>query len=363
MSNRLKYHFEPSKGWINDPNGLVYFKGKYHAFFQHYPYAPKWGQMHWGHAISEDLIHWEELPIALYPDQSYDDGGGCYSGSAVVKDEVLYLFYTSVSQELGQTQSMATSLDGIHFEKYCGNPIIETFPLEGSKEFRDPKVSLIGDTYYMVCGTGKEDVGKIVMYTSKDLYHWDYSGVLLEGSQYGNVIECPDLFQYKDKFILMFSQMAKVSHATMFVYGDFDGKTFTPISYHTPEAGPHFYAPQTFLDEKGRRIVIAWLYSWDRKVEEGVEYVGALTIPREILIKEEKICLFPVSEAEGLLASEDPLIIMEDNKLKIPSQQFEMELHIAEEIREMAILKDTKTIEIFLNGGEESITYWLETNL
>jgi beta-fructofuranosidase len=215
----------------------------------------------------------------------------------------------------------------------------------------------------MVCGTGKEDVGKIVMYTSKDLFHWDYSGVLLEGSQYGNVIECPDLFQYKDKFILMFSQMGKVSHAIMFVYGDFDGRTFTPISYHTPEAGPHFYAPQTFLDEKGRRIIIAWLYSWDKKVEEGIEYAGALTIPREIFMKEGEICMFPVREAEGLLVSEDSFLQIEDKKLKIPSLQFEIELNLVEEIKEVAILKDTKTIEIFLNGGEESITYWFDTNL
>ena len=107
---RLMYHFEPQKGWMNDPNGLVYFKGQYHAFFQHNPNPPqdgpiRWGcgLVHWGHAVSEDLIHWEELPIALYPDQDYENKGGCYSGSAIEKDGRLYLFYTSVSHELGQT--------------------------------------------------------------------------------------------------------------------------------------------------------------------------------------------------------------------------------------------------------------------
>ena len=102
---------------MNDPNGLVFFNGKYHAFFQHYPHAPHWGQMHWGHAVSDDLIHWEEKDIALFPDQDYENDGGCFSGSAIVKDDILYLFYTSVSHELGQTQSVAISKDGIVFEK------------------------------------------------------------------------------------------------------------------------------------------------------------------------------------------------------------------------------------------------------
>jgi len=151
---RMKYHFEPQSGWMNDPNGLVYFRGQYHAFFQHNPYDTKWGPMHWGHAVSDDLLTWKELPIALTPDMPYENGGGCFSGSAVVKDDLLYLFYTSVSKEFGQTQSLATSADGIHFQKYEQNPIIRSFPPDGSKEFRDPKVTLINGIYYMVVGSG-----------------------------------------------------------------------------------------------------------------------------------------------------------------------------------------------------------------
>ena len=118
MPERLKYHFEPQKGWINDPNGLIYFKEKYHAFFQHNPFEPRWGQMHWGHAISDDLINWQEISIALYPDMPYENSGGCFSGSAIEKDGYLFLFYTSASNELGQTQSLAISEDGINFKKY-----------------------------------------------------------------------------------------------------------------------------------------------------------------------------------------------------------------------------------------------------
>ena len=151
---RLKYHFEPKKGWMNDPNGLIYYKERYHAFFQHNPHAAVWGPMHWGHAVSDNLIHWEELPIALYPEQPYEDDGGCFSGSAIEKDSKLYIFYTSVSKSMGQTQSVAVSDDGILFIKYSGNPLITAPPSDGSADFRDPKVLLIEGTYYMVVGSG-----------------------------------------------------------------------------------------------------------------------------------------------------------------------------------------------------------------
>lgn len=359
MTERLKYHFEPKKGWINDPNGLVYFKGKYHAFFQHYPYAPKWGQMHWGHAISDDLVHWEELPIALYPDQSYENSDGCFSGSAIVKDDMLFLFYTSVSHEHGQTQSLAISKDGLTFAKYEGNPIIQQYPADGSEEFRDPKVTKMDDTYYMVCGSGKDGCGKVLLYRSYDLFNWEYTGVLFEGEQYGTVLECPDFSKFGDKYVLMFSQMGKKTYSTMFVYGDFDGKSFSPISFHTPEAGPHFYAPQTFLDDKGRRIVIGWLYSWDKKAEEGVDFAGALSIPREITMRHGKICTYPVAEAQGLLSGMESAdtakkyisaLCKENNiVLQVPREDMES----------IAFLKDTKTVEVFINNGACSFSLWL----
>lgn len=358
MPHRLNYHFEPQKGWMNDPNGLVFFHGKYHAFFQHYPFAPNWGQMHWGHAVSNDLLHWEELPVALFPDQHYENSGGCFSGSAIVKDDLLYLFYTSVSEELGQTQSVAISKDGLHFEKYAENPIIRQYPDDGSADFRDPKVTKIGETYYMVCGSGKDNTGKILLFTSKNLIDWDYSGVLFAGEKYGSVLECPDFFPFNDKYILMFSQMGKQTHATMFIYGDFDGKSFTPISYHTPEAGPHFYAPQTFLDNRGRRIIIGWLYSWDKKLDEGADYAGALSIPREVKMIDEKICTFPVKEAQHLLKNNDEFVEADKTSISILAQNIPFSLCHKGKINHIDILRDTKTIEVFINGGEASFTYW-----
>ena len=130
MLPKLALHLQPERGWINDPNGLCYFQGKYHAFFQHNPKAPVWDTMHWGHAVSEDLLHWEELPIALYPDQPYESGQGCFSGSAVEKDGRLYLFYTAVDSRLAQTQCLAWTDDGQHFTKYPGNPILPQSPID-----------------------------------------------------------------------------------------------------------------------------------------------------------------------------------------------------------------------------------------
>jgi len=360
MSERLKYHFEPKKGWINDPNGLIFYKSKYHAFFQHYPYAPKWGSMHWGHAVSGDLINWEELPIALYPDKPYDSSekGGCWSGSAVIKDGLLYLFYTSVSDEFGQTQSVAVSKDGVHFEKYENNPVIRQFPPDGSYDFRDPKVTQIGGIYYMVLGSGKNNIGKILLYSSENLYDWQYLGVMFEGGQYGGVLECPDFFPFNDKYILMFSQMGRQTHSVMFIYGDFDGKIFTPISFHTPEAGPHFYAPQTFFDDSGRRIIIGWLNSWEKQIETKEDYTGAFSIPREIKMVDGKLYTFPVSEAAHLLKNSDDLVRVEKDGLTLTAENISFTPEYKGDIERVDILRDTKTIEVFINNGEASFTYW-----
>ena len=160
----MYFHFQNQKGWMNDPNGLIYYKGKYHAFFQHYPYAPRWGQMHWGHAVSENLLDWEELDIALCPDEPYENDGGCFSGSAIEKDGRLYLFYTSVSHELGQTQSVAFSDDGITFTKYENNPVIKESPLGSNREFRDPKVFEYEGGYRMVVGAGIDNIGKLLLF-------------------------------------------------------------------------------------------------------------------------------------------------------------------------------------------------------
>ncbi|MBR3738380.1 MAG: glycoside hydrolase family 32 protein [Eubacterium sp.] len=142
-----KYHYRPAKGWINDPNGLVFYRGYYHIFYQHSPnFETPWHEsMHWGHARTKDFINFEELPIALFPDKDYDKDG-CWSGTAIVKDDTLYLFYACVC-EGKQAVAVAYSSDGINFQKYEGNPIIASFPSDGSPDFRDPAVCLADGKY------------------------------------------------------------------------------------------------------------------------------------------------------------------------------------------------------------------------
>ena len=185
---KLKYHYRPQKGWINDPNGLVYFKGYYHVFYQHAPdYEVPWGQkMHWGHARTQDFLNWEELPVALFPDKDYDDHG-CWSGTAIVNNDRLYLFYTSRyklsgSEEKIQTVSIAYSNDGIYFKKYDGNPVIDHYPAHGGPDFRDPAVCRVGDIFYCVIASGnpEDKAARLLLYKSDDLFSWDYLGVMSE---------------------------------------------------------------------------------------------------------------------------------------------------------------------------------------
>ena len=176
---QLQYHFKPRKGWINDPNGLVFFDGYYHMFYQHAPdFELPWKQpMHWGHARTRDFLHWEELPVALFPDKPYDRDG-CWSGTATVRDGVLYLIYTSYykpdpSKPSTQTVSVAYSRDGIHFEKYEGNPVIAHYPPEGCHDFRDPALCCHNGQYYCVMASGHEEskTARLLLYKSDDLLH------------------------------------------------------------------------------------------------------------------------------------------------------------------------------------------------
>jgi len=356
-AERFLYHFEPQKGWMNDPNGLVYFKGRYHAFFQHNPHSPHWDKMHWGHAVSEDLIHWQELPIALYPDESYEDDGGCFSGSAIEKDGRLYLLYTSVSHGLGQTQSVAWSDDGIHFTKYEGNPVIRENPL-GYPDFRDPKVSLIGDRYHMVVGTGNEASGKVLLFTSLDLLNWQYEGILFEGAEYAHCIECPDLFPLGDKYVLMFSKIGETERATHFVVGDLEDGKLVNGTLCRPEWGTDFYAPQTFLDGK-RRIMIGWLYHWGKQAPEGCPFAGALSIPRELTLANGKLQNFPVEEARHLLKRESPYVRVTEEGVILSDRHGNTVFRPCGDIKRVDTLEDTKAVEVFINGGEASFSHWL----
>lgn len=352
---RFKYHFEPQRGWMNDPNGLVYFRGQYHAFFQHNPYSTEWDKMHWGHAISNDLLHWEELPIALYPDQEYENEGGCFSGSAIVKDDRLYLFYTSVADK--QAQSVAYSDDGIHFTKYEGNPVICENPL-GYYDFRDPKVSEIDGQYYMVTGSGNKDAGQVLLFKSENLLNWEFVGILFEGNEYKPCIECPDFFKLGDKYVLMFSKMEEPTRTTHFVIGDFENGRLVNTTICRPEWGQDFYAPQTMWDGK-RRILIGWMYHWGKKAPLGCPFAGALSIPRELRLVDNAIYNYPVEEAQSLMTKESKYVKIANDEIVIHPKAHKKRTFLIPQIHSVDIFEDTKSVEIFINHGEISISEWI----
>ena len=207
---RQWYHFMPECGWMNDPNGVIFYKGKYHLFYQFYPYGPYWSAMHWGHAISDDLLHWTYLPVALAPSEPYDDcqKGGVFSGSAVEgKDERLYLFYTGTvvkEDKVIKTQCMAVSEDSINFKKYEGNPVIDATEYTES----DPKVWKKDNKWYMVVGGEKDCKGRAILYISDDLMEWTYFGTILESDgSLGAMWECPDIFSLDGLDVLVFGPM------------------------------------------------------------------------------------------------------------------------------------------------------------
>ena len=268
---RQKYHFMAETGWINDPNGLIYFKGKYHFFYQYNPYQSFWENMHWGHAVSDDLIHWEYLPVALAPSEPYEDHlkGGCFSGSAIEFDGKLYLIYTAATNHgngFVQTQCVAYSEDGIHFEKYEKNPVLTAPEGISPDSFRDPKVWKHEDSYYMVCGASKNQKGQALLYRSEDLIHWTFINVLAESrGEWGTMWECPDFFRIGNRYVLTFSPIGAGERTCVYLTGSFDydtGKFDYDVSGEI-DWGFDYYAPQSFQAPDGRRIMVAWANEWE----------------------------------------------------------------------------------------------------
>ncbi|RNA69758.1 glycoside hydrolase family 32 protein [Alteribacter keqinensis] len=330
---RLGYHIAAPTGWINDPNGLVFFRGEYHVFYQYYPYEAEWGPMHWGHAKSKDLINWEALPVALAPEFDYEKGG-CFSGSAVVFQDKLYLIYTGHNEEKNpkEVQCIAVSEDGIHFRKSESNPVIPSPPEDGSEDFRDPKVSFRDGKWHMVVGSGKDGKGKVLTFTSQDLETWHYEGVLLESDgEQGTMWECPDLFTIGEYDVLIFSPMEMEGSKTRYVIGKIDEQNkFNPINNDEIDFGPDFYAPQTFEDNKGRRLLISWMNMWKKEMPEKEDgWAGALTIPRELSIKDQKLIMTVPEEFKELRGNllENSKGILQHDKMVKPLRNLCIEVH------------------------------------
>ncbi len=300
-------HITPAKGWINDPNGFSYFRGKFHIFCQHYPYKTVWGPMHWLHFESEDLLHWKEVGIALKPDQPYDKELGCFSGSAIEKDGKLYVIYTA-ALDGNQRQCVAISEDGYSFKKYEGNPVIDDRHLpEGYSvsDFRDPKVVEKDGRYYVLCVSRHEDGhSAILLFESQDLLSYRFVGVVKRfyNCTKRGMVECPDIFFEGDRCALIYSlqnpkpEGDKFQNAFPVAYqiGSLDFKTgeFTPLGEEKElDLGFSCYATQT-LSHQNKHYIISWESSWGNNyptAEEG--YVGQLSLVKEIHIEGDRLVM------------------------------------------------------------------------
>jgi beta-fructofuranosidase len=311
--HRLNYHFMSPAAWINDPNGLIYYQGEYHLFYQVHPFSAENGLKHWGHAKSKDLIHWEHLPIALAPTEKFEEHG-CFSGTAVENSGNLTVVYTGnvlLNKKKTQVQCVAVSEDGITFKKYDKNPVIAEVPPEGSADFRDPKVWKHDHIWYMAIGSGKDGKGNVLLYQSDDLLNWDYIGKMFESqtAEEGIVWNCPDFFSIGGKDVLIVSPAVfegNIDSVRKCIYyiGKMDYQTgkFTAEKDGDIDLGFDFYAPQTLVDDRNRIILFGWMDMWFNPMpSKAYGWAGAMTIPREVfLLPEGKLGFRPVKELEDL---------------------------------------------------------------
>lgn len=306
-----RYHFTPPVGWLNDPNGLCWQGGLYHLYYQFYPHAQRWGNMHWGHAVSGDLMHWRHMPVFLTPQQSLVEDsslvGGAFSGSAVVCDEGIRFYLTRHEAKIGdedatmrEWQTTLLSTDGVSPREET--TIVENQVPGQSCHFRDPKVFQHQGRHYMVLGSALEGVAGLMLYTAADGLHWQYAGPVLSMEDPACVtVECPDMFPLDGAFVCVAAKMCVVDQCgrinpVQYNIGDFDGQRFVSRATGLYDFGASFYAVQSF-EHGGRRIAFGWMsdfYNEHRLHENGV--CGSMSLPRELHVKNGVLYQKPVAE-------------------------------------------------------------------
>lgn len=321
---RPAYHISPKFGLLNDPNGLIQFNGQYHVFYQYNPFACDHTQKFWGHYISDDLVHWREISPALAPNNSYD-ADGCYSGSAFVHNGELFLFYTGnlkhgINKQFRVSrQCLAKSKNGIDFEKI--GIVINGQPEGYTAHFRDPKIWHSGSEWFAVIGGQTEQLqGQVLLYQSNNLVEWQFLGPIIGSgipplNDFGYMWECPDLFYLPPHWVMLASPQGLAPQGMKFQNIYQSGYLIGELNLEEPhfyashfeelDRGFEFYAPQSFEDEQGRRIMLAWMGLPEENAQPTVEYgwIHQMTLPRELTIRDNKLHQMPVIELATLRQS------------------------------------------------------------
>jgi sucrose-6-phosphate hydrolase SacC (GH32 family) len=323
-SFRPRVHFTPYRNWMNDPNGLLYYKGKYHLFYQHNPQGNLWGNMSWGHATSSDLLHWEHLPVAIGCDETY----GIFSGSAVVdytnssglgtvENPPMVAIYTAHNHDGShQSQHIAYSLDeGVTWTKYADNPVLDL----GMKDFRDPKVTYEEATHTWLMTVAKPEEFKISFFRSHNLKQWEHLSDFGPLGATGGCWECPDLFSLEingaRKWVLIVSLNPggySGGSGTQYFIGEWEGQSFTPDSTDTRwiDHGRDNYAGVTFNNHpEGKRIFLGWMSNWIYADKYPTElWRSSMTLPRELSLQlvdgELSLISTPINSSDELTRHE-----------------------------------------------------------
>lgn len=413
------FHAAPPIGWINDPNGVVYYRNQYHVFYQFYPYGTSWGAPHWGHFVSSDLVVFHDEKVALAPDNI--DETGCFSGGAVVNpknQDELILAYTQHYENgiVRQRQNIARSFDGITFTKRPGSVLTENnLPKNAVKgDFRDPRPIYRAPYYYLFVGSKSLDnIGQILVFRSLDLEHFQFHFTIGPDRRFGTMAECPDFFTLDGKDVILVSATALPSdgvryknvNSSLVVIGRFDleNKKYTIESVDEIDLGHDFYAPQTLLDNQNRRIMIAWMNMWGKPYYTALQnhgWNGSLTFPRLLSIKNNHLYQTPVPEIEHYHGNKLPFLngttfskhadlswtldMTTDWELRFAhptndhdyfvvsgqggfiSLDSSQSLNFPQDKRtflkkylgpvSLRILLDTSSVEVFVDGGSETIT-------
>ncbi len=347
---RPQFHLLPARNWMNDPNGPIFFKGSYHMFFQYNPNAAVWGDMHWAHAVSPDMLHWRHLPVALAPTPGGPDADGCFSGTAVINNGVPTFIYTGVAKSpveqatlrdghnnFRETQLYATSSDpNLATWTKLPAPVIAT-PPKGMQVtgFRDPapwkNANATGpDAWLMAVGSGQEHKGgDILLYQSPDLKSWEYLHLLATGEgktgtaanpvDSGDMWECPDFFPLGNKHLLIYSTQGKVFWQS----GEIDPKE---LVFQAAQSGlldyGSFYAPKTQLDASGNRILWGWIQETRPEAEYSASgWAGLMSLPRVLTLgADDRLRITPAPIVDKLRKHEQRLHLTQDesaNKQKL----------------------------------------------